>query len=622
MSTFKNIQGKNIRSYTTNAPNATAGEMWYNQSELKLKGVEAVSAWASSSPLATAKHSVMGSGTQTAALAAGGATPTYTNATEEYNGSGWSGGGNMGTARGAGGSCGTQTATLIFGGYYTPPGSYKTETELYNGTSWAEQPDISTARYNQGNGVGTSTAALYFGGYNGTNLNNTEEYNGSSWTAGGVYPTTARDLGGAGTQTAALGMGGYTPPAPGSKTLGLSCTYDGSSWSSGPTMNTGRSQLACGGSSQTAGIGAGGYRTPTTAVTNVTETFDGTSFTETADLATARRTYGARSGTTSAFLAFGGSTDSTPVSLTEEFTTSANIITAAAWASGPNINTARRGLNLGGVGSNTAGLVFGGAMPPGTLNATEEYNGNSWTSTGNYPVSVQNVGSAGIQTAAVGFGGSPGSGNTATAADYDGSSWTAITSMPTATWQPSGTGTASAALASGGTTPSSASVTQTLEWDNSSWTSGGALSTGRRYFAGFGSQTDSVASGGMTAPGSIIANTEEYGGSSWTAGGAMVTTIRSHCASAQSSSSAGMDINGTLDNSNSTTGTFIYDGTSWRTNANTATARLEAAAIGNSTAAVAIAGLAPWPSPGARLNTTEEFTGETTAVNIVDITTS
>ena len=39
MSTFKNIQGKNIRSYANNAPNATAGEMWYNRTEKKLKGV-------------------------------------------------------------------------------------------------------------------------------------------------------------------------------------------------------------------------------------------------------------------------------------------------------------------------------------------------------------------------------------------------------------------------------------------------------------------------------------------------------------------------------------------------------------------------------------------------------
>ena len=49
MSTFKNIQGKNIRSYENNAPNATAGEMWYNRTDLKLKGVVSTSAWSSAS---------------------------------------------------------------------------------------------------------------------------------------------------------------------------------------------------------------------------------------------------------------------------------------------------------------------------------------------------------------------------------------------------------------------------------------------------------------------------------------------------------------------------------------------------------------------------------------------
>ena len=97
MSTFKNIQGKNIRSYANNAPNATAGEMWYNQSELKLKGVEALSAWSSASSLATAREKLGGAGTQQAAIAFGGNTPPTTTATEEYNGSGWSTGGTLNT---------------------------------------------------------------------------------------------------------------------------------------------------------------------------------------------------------------------------------------------------------------------------------------------------------------------------------------------------------------------------------------------------------------------------------------------------------------------------------------------------------------------------------------------
>jgi hypothetical protein len=46
---------------------------------------------------------------------------------------------------------------------------------------------------------------------------------------------------------------------------------------------------------------------------------------------------------------------------------------AGAWATGNNLNTARR--NLGGAGTQTAALAFGGTAPPPTA-ATEEYNGS------------------------------------------------------------------------------------------------------------------------------------------------------------------------------------------------------------------------------------------------------
>jgi len=310
-------------------------------------------------------------------------------------------------------------------------------------------------------------------------------------------------------------------------------------------------------------------------------------------------------------------------SAAEEFNTSATVITAGAFSSAPNISgTARRGLNVGGVGSSTAGLIWCGTTASAAKNETEEYNGSSWSSGGNYPTALQNVGGAGTQTAAVGFGGSPGSGNSSTAADYDGSAWTAISSMPTATWIPSGTGTAAAALSTGGYTPGGASTTQTLEWDNSSWTTGGALSTGRRYFAGFGSQTDSLAPGGTTSPGAISAVTEKYNGSSWTSGNSMVSNLRAHATSAQSSTSVGLNMNGTIDDSNSTNQTFEYDGTSWRTNANSAATRLEAFGIGDSTSAHVIGGISPWPSPGAVVTSTEVFSPETTALNVKTLTQS
>ncbi len=55
-------------------------------------------------------------------------------------------------------------------------------------------------------GTGTQTAALGFGGY--PNVTSTYEYDGSSWTSGGSLSTGRELLAGIGIQTAALAAGG------------------------------------------------------------------------------------------------------------------------------------------------------------------------------------------------------------------------------------------------------------------------------------------------------------------------------------------------------------------------------------------------------------------------------
>jgi hypothetical protein len=78
------------------------------------------------------------SGTQTAALAFGGATPPGTGATEEYNGTSWATSpGSLNTARFALAGAGTQTAALGFGGQIPP---FTGATEEYDGTSWTSSP--------------------------------------------------------------------------------------------------------------------------------------------------------------------------------------------------------------------------------------------------------------------------------------------------------------------------------------------------------------------------------------------------------------------------------------------------------------------------------------------------
>jgi hypothetical protein len=92
---------------------------------------------------------------------------------------------------------------------------------------------------------------------------------------------------------------------------------------------------------------------------------------------------------------------------------------AGAWATGNNMNTARHA--LGGAGTQTAALAFGGSVPPVT-GATEEYDGTSWATRWN-PLNTARryLGSAGTQTAGLAFGGSiPSPPFTTATEEYDG----------------------------------------------------------------------------------------------------------------------------------------------------------------------------------------------------------
>jgi hypothetical protein len=68
--------------------------------------------------MGTARYRFSRSGIQTAGLGFGGedASPGFTAATEEYDGSSWTAGGNLTTARNFLAGAGTQTAGLAFGG--------------------------------------------------------------------------------------------------------------------------------------------------------------------------------------------------------------------------------------------------------------------------------------------------------------------------------------------------------------------------------------------------------------------------------------------------------------------------------------------------------------------------
>jgi hypothetical protein len=86
------------------------------------------------------------------------------------------------------------------------------------------------------------------------------------------------------------------------------------------------------------------------------------------------------------------------------------------------LNTAR--LNLAGAGTQTAGLAFGGELLQLFTGATEEYDGNSWTTSPGSLNTARGLAGAGTQTAALAFGGYVTPAITGATEEYDGTSWT------------------------------------------------------------------------------------------------------------------------------------------------------------------------------------------------------
>ena len=81
----------------------------------------------------------------TAAIGAGGGLSPVVNNVEQWDGSSWTEKNNLNTARSFFGGGGTSTAAIFYGGYVGTP-SYSALTESWNGTSMTEVNDMSTGR--------------------------------------------------------------------------------------------------------------------------------------------------------------------------------------------------------------------------------------------------------------------------------------------------------------------------------------------------------------------------------------------------------------------------------------------------------------------------------------------
>ena len=261
------------------------------------------------------------------------------------------------------------------------------------------------------------------------------------------------------------------------------------SWATGNPLNTGRSGL--GGSSQsgTAALAFGGQNPPMSALT---ESYNGTSWTEVADLNTAKSLgVGSGASNTSALYSFGESGTGN-VATNESWN-------GSSWTEITDGNTARR--FMGGGGTQTSAIVAGG-FTTAVTGVTETWNGSSWTEVADLNTSRYTLtGTAQNNTNALVFAGKlPGGplyGNTET---WNGSSWTEVADLNTAREGAGGSGASNtSALAMGGEAPAFTGATE--QWNGTSWTEQNDLNNARAIPGASGTTSSTTAFGGFN-PGS------------------------------------------------------------------------------------------------------------------------
>jgi hypothetical protein len=329
MTTYYGLYGQKVQYLASDPTDVQIGQVWYNSTSATLK-VRAFStaSYASGGNMSTGQGLNAGAGTQTAALTFGGFNPSTGSAgsviTQTYNGTSWSPGGNLNFATYGANGCGPNTATFKQGG--ASPIGYQDKTEHYNGSSWTNQTS-SPRGANSATSVGGQTAAIVCGGVDNTNPpathwnQNCMLWTSSSWTNGPSFSNLlvgAQGAGSSGSQTAAIIFGGFLGPTPFTATGDASQTWNGSAFSNGPTMNQ------------------AGYRSG--------------------------------AGTQNAAIAFTGAVPAGNGNMTE-------LYNGSSWTTSANFSTPRddNQQNSGNSSPNSAAIIFGGR--PGALTSTEEFTG-------------------------------------------------------------------------------------------------------------------------------------------------------------------------------------------------------------------------------------------------------
>ena len=253
--------------------------------------------WTNDDDFGDARQQAASAGTAGAAFVMGGYDgSSQLDTTKYHDGNSWASKATMSSARDASGGCGTFAAALDCGGYIS--GDEVQTTELYYGVetdvggstvsanTWTTASGNNMTVGSYGPTVfGTQSAAMWcggkkFGGDAATFLTNSEEFNGSAWTAHSATNDLDTGIegnaGGAGTSAAGLIFGGMVSgPA---HTNGTQ-KWNSTTWEAGNNMGTARRYNSGFGTSTRAWTQGGASAHGSSYITlNTTETFDGTSW--------------------------------------------------------------------------------------------------------------------------------------------------------------------------------------------------------------------------------------------------------------------------------------------------------------------------------------------------------
>ena len=259
----------------------------------------------------------------------------------------------------------TPSAAFVSGGFdmvSPPPPSSLANAETYNGSSWAEGPDQpGTARI--GAAWGTTTSFVTAGGSTGISGQPINpyafEYNGSSFSNGGQLNNARRNAAGAGTSESSgrVAAGGDNPgPA-----QDFNESYNGTAFSEETEINTARIRPIGFGTEDSAIIASGGDGT------NV-EQWNGSSWTEVAEVTVALSASSGGGGTTTSGLVFTRNASDSTVMTTQFWN-------GSSFTEVSELNVNRYG-NAGGGPSGTVCISCGGYAPPSgssIAKSTEEW---------------------------------------------------------------------------------------------------------------------------------------------------------------------------------------------------------------------------------------------------------